>query len=94
MQVGTSGEYCPNGCGWNERIKNYRILVSPPISASDHTESSKESKPCPFCAHTALCLWDILLNDLYMISKDIEDDKEIMAIDCRIRNFIRAKVKE
>lgn len=45
MQISTTGEYCPNGCGWNERINNYRII---PI-ASDHTEPSKELLPCPFC---------------------------------------------
>ena len=99
MQVSTSGEYCPNGCGWNERIHNYRII---PI-ASDHTEPSKDSKPCPFCEHTALlelyskdrqrvaeCLWNVLLNDLYEIARDTEDHKEIWVLDHRVREFIRA----
>ena len=44
MQVGTSGEYCPNGCGWNMRIQNYRVPVSPPLSVSDRTEPIKWSK--------------------------------------------------
>lgn len=52
MQISTSGEYCPNGCGWNGRINNYQIPLS-----RDHTEKSEKVnesqidflKPCPFC---------------------------------------------
>ena len=67
-----------------------------------------ESESCPFCKHTTLLelypkdrqrvaeyLWDVLLNDLCEIARDIEDHKEIWVLDRRIREFIRAtRVKE
>lgn len=67
-----------------------------------------ELKSCPFCKHTTLLelyskdrqrvaeyLWEVLLNDLYEIAQDTEDDKEIWVLNHRVRNFIRkTRVKE
>lgn len=37
--------------------------------------------------------WNVLMNDLLEMAKDTEDHKEILAIDRRVRNFIKATRK-
>lgn len=94
---------------WDSETKNWcRYNDLPAINEGLCGHHEPMNRVCPFCKHTTLLelypndrqrvaeyLWNVLLNDLYEIAKDTEDHKDILVLDRRVRNFIRAtRVKE